>query len=97
MLTMNRIDFERAGSGRKTGYKFTIRLTNGRTSNIISGSPLAMDLAAVLLEDANTKSILKDKTFELSLNTKFQLSTKNLTPAAEEQEEAEEELAPAMN
>ena len=100
VLTMNRIDFERAGSGRKTGYKFTIRLTNGRTSNIISGSPLAMDLAAVLLEDANTKSILKDKTFELSLNTKFQLSTKNLTPVAEEQEEqeeTEEELAPAMN
>jgi hypothetical protein len=97
VLTMNRIDFERAGSGRKTGYKFTIRVTNGRVSNIISGSPLAMDLASVLLEDANTKSILKDKTFELSLNTKFQLSTKNLTPATEEQEETEEELAPAMN
>ncbi len=84
VLILNRVDFERAGTGRKAGYKFTIQLTNGRVSNVISGSPLAMNLASVLLEDENTKKIIKDKMFEISLNTRFQLATKNITPPAEE-------------
>src|SRR2546428_6606625 len=75
---LNRMDFERAGIGRKTGYKFTIQLTNGRVSNVISGSPLAMNLAAILLDDENTKKILKDHTYEISMNTKFQLITRDL-------------------
>ncbi len=87
VLTLNRVDFERAGTGRKAGYKFTIQLTNGRVSNVISGSPLAMNLASVLLEDENTKKIIKDKMYEISLNTKFHLSTKNITPPAEESQE----------
>ena len=100
VLTLNRVDFERAGTGRKAGYKFTIQLTNGRVSNVISGSPLAMNLAAVLLEDENTKKILQDKVYEISLNTKFQLTTKNVTPPAEEDEKVEtpaEEVAEPVN
>ena len=84
VLTLNRVDFERAGTGRKAGYKFTIQLTNGRVSNVISGSPLAMNLASVLLEDENTKKIIKEKMYEISLNTKFQLTTRNITPPEEE-------------
>ena len=95
VLTLNRVDFERAGTGRKAGYKFTIQLTNGRVSNVISGSPLAMNLASVLLEDENTKKILKDKMYEISLNTKFQLTTKNITPPAEAEDGKEEEEAPS--
>ena len=90
VLTLNRVDFERAGTGRKAGYKFMIQLTNGRVSNVISGSPLAMNLASVLLEDENTKKIIKDKVYEISLNTKFQLTTKNVTPPAEETSPNEE-------
>ena len=89
VLTLNRVDFERAGTGRKAGYKFMIQLTNGRVSNVISGSPLAMNLASVLLEDENTKKIIKDKVYEISLNTKFQLTTRNTTPPAEESEKEE--------
>jgi len=87
VLTLNRVDFERAGTGRKAGYKFTIQLTNGRVSNVISGSPLAMNLAEVLLEDENTKKIIKNNVYEISLNTKFQLTTKNITPPATEADE----------
>lgn len=90
VLTLNRVDFERAGTGRKAGYKFTIQLTNGRVSNVISGSPLAMNLAAVLLEDENTRKIIKDKIYEISLNTRFQLTTRNITPATEVNESTEE-------
>ncbi len=94
VLILNRVDFERAGTGRKAGYKFMIQLTNGRVSNVISGSPLAMNLASVLLEDDNTKKIIKDNIYEISLSTKFHLTTKNITPPAEEnKEEIPEEVA----
>jgi hypothetical protein len=76
-LDLNRIDFERAGSGRKAGYKFTIEFVSGRVSNIISGSPLASDLAAVLLGDPPSRTILAASDITIALNTKFQLSIKN--------------------
>jgi len=80
VLNLNRVDFERAGSGRKAGYKFTIELNNGKVRNVISGSPLALNLATVLLEDDANADILRNNHYEISLNTKFQLITKNLNP-----------------
>jgi hypothetical protein len=81
VLNLNRVDFERAGTGRKAGYKFTIEFTDGRVGNVISGSTLAMHLAAVIMEDDGARQILKDNNYEISLNTKFQLSIKNVTTA----------------
>lgn len=81
VLDLNRIDFERAGSGRKAGYKFNIEFNKGRVANIISGSALASDLAFVMLEDVNVKTILLENHFTVSLNTKFQLSLKRVTQA----------------
>ncbi len=95
VLDLNRVDFERAGTGRKAGYKFTIEFTDGKVGNVISGSTLAMHLASVILEDDAAKQILQDNNYEVSLNTKFQLSIKNVTPAeankAEEDDDVEEE------
>jgi hypothetical protein len=76
-LDLNRIDFEKAGSGRKAGYKFTIDLVNGKVSNIISGSALASDLASVLLNDPASKAILSNADISITLNTKFQLGIQN--------------------
>ena len=98
VMNLNRVDFERAGTGRKAGYKFMIQFTEGRVTNVISGSPLAMNLAAVMLEDENTKKILKLSQYEVSLNTKFQLLTKNCRiaiPAVEPELEKEPEEAGA--
>ena len=81
VLNLNRIDFERAGTGRKAGYKFTIEFTDGRVSNVISNSPLASTLAAVMLENEATKEILRNNHYTLSLNTKFQLITTNCNAA----------------
>ncbi len=77
-LSLNRVDFERAGTGRKAGYKFNIEFTDGKVGNVISGSPLAMHLAQVILEDEGARQILSEHNFEVSLNTKFQLAIKNL-------------------
>ncbi|MBL7761268.1 MAG: hypothetical protein JNK08_11285 [Sediminibacterium sp.] len=81
VLDLNRIDFERMGSGRKAGYKFTIEFKKGRVSNLISSSALATDLAQVILEDKATKEFLEGGEYTVSLNTKFQLLLKNVTPA----------------
>ena len=81
-LDMNRIDFERAGSGRKAGYKFTIEFRKGRISNLISSSPLASNLAAVLLQDPVVKELLQRIDYDISLNTRFQLHIKNLSSDA---------------
>lgn len=81
-LSLNRIDFERAGSGRKAGYKFTIEFSNGKVKNVISGSALASDLAAVLLQDEVARNLFRENEYEIVLNTKFQLSIKNLSQAA---------------
>jgi len=78
VLTLNRVDFERAGTGRKAGYKFVIEFTDGKVGNVISGSPLAMHLAQVILEDDAAKQILENNNYEVSLNTKFQLTIKNI-------------------
>jgi len=89
VLNLNRIDFERAGTGRKAGYKFTIEFTDGRVSNVISNSPLASTLAAVMLENEPTKEILRNNHYTLSLNTKFQLITTNCNAAKNVTEEEE--------
>ncbi len=81
VLDLNRVDFERAGTGRKAGYKFTIEFTDGKVGNVISGSALAMHLAAVILEDDGAKQIINENNYEISLNTKFQLSIKNVSAA----------------
>ena len=78
VLDLNRIDFERAGTGRKSGYKFKIEFTDGKVGNVISGSTLAMHLAQVILEDNAAQEILNDHNFEVSLNTKFQLTIKSV-------------------
>jgi hypothetical protein len=77
VLNLNRVDFERAGTGRKAGYKFTIEFIDGKVGNVISGSTLAMHLASVILEDESARQILNENNFEVSLNTKFQLTVKN--------------------
>lgn len=78
VLDLNRIDFERAGTGRKAGYKFKIEFTDGRVGNVISGSVLAMHLAQIILEDDGAKEIISENNFEVSLNTKFQLNIKHV-------------------
>jgi len=78
LLDLNRIDFERAGTGRKAGYKFKIEFTDGKVGNVISGSALAVHLAQVIMEDDNAKQILTNHNFEISLNTKFQLAIRNI-------------------
>ena len=92
-LAMNVTDFERAGMGRKTGYKFNIQFSNGKVDNIISSSPLAKDLAAILLQDEMVKDLFARNNYYLNMNAKYQLGIKHiprevLTPEPEVTETA---------
>jgi hypothetical protein len=74
LLDMNATDFERAGAGRKSGYKFSIRFRDGRLDTMVSSVPLARDLAATLLPDPRVKELIDQNDYEFSLSAKFQLS-----------------------
>jgi hypothetical protein len=97
VLNLNRIDFERAGTGRKAGYKFTIEFIDARVSNVISNSPLASNLAAVMLENDVTKEILRSNHYTISLNTKFQLITTNCNSAKNTNQEDSFEQTDSKN
>ncbi len=100
---LNRVDFERAGGGRKTGYKFNVEFSNGRVANVISGSPMASDLATVLMSDQSSREILERQNVTISLNTKYQLlfSTRGNTHKKRAETRAvdngNEETAPGEN
>lgn len=94
-LDLNRIDFERAGSGRKAGYKFTIDFVQGRVANVISAMPLASDLAAALINDPTSRGILDNSELSISLNTKFQLSIINKNAEEKKKEPAQANQDPS--
>ena len=78
-LDLNVSDFERAGIARKSGYKFDVKFSKGKVSNVIIASPLASTLAADLLADETIKNLFTQGEYEISLNTKFQLTLKYLS------------------
>ena len=75
-LDLNLPDFERAGIARKSGYKFNIVFSKGRVDNVIISSPLASNLAQVLLGDPVIKELFMKNDYHVGMNTKFQMSFK---------------------
>lgn len=74
VFVMNIPDFERAGLKRKTGLKFLLVLKDGKLRNVIVDFPLAASLVSVLQDDAAIQELLATNEFQLSLNTKYELT-----------------------
>ncbi|MFN2437633.1 MAG: hypothetical protein ABR503_00430 [Chitinophagaceae bacterium] len=91
VLDLNFSDFERAGIGRKSGYKFNIEFSKGKVHNVLINSPLASNLSNLLLQDAVVKELFMNNDYQVSMNTKFQLAIKQIpaSQAGTVQEEAE--------
>ena len=84
VLDMNHTDFERAAGGKKIKPSFSqLHLTNGRINYDVKKTPLSKDLIAVLQENKQSEELLRQKQFEFSMNSNFQLIIKNTTPIAE--------------
>lgn len=77
-FALNAPDFERAGYKRKSGYKFLVKLKDGRLDNILSDMPVASTLASTLLEDKSIRELVGDNEFHISMNTKYQLTIKHI-------------------
>ena len=82
-LDLNLPDFERAGIARKSGYKFNIVFSKGRVDNVIISSPLASNLAQVLLGDPVIKELFMKNDYHVGMNTKFQMSFKCIAAVEE--------------
>jgi hypothetical protein len=87
-LALNAPDFERAGYKRKSGYKFLIKLKEGRLQNFLVDMPVGSTLASTLLEDKIIKELVMENEFHISMNTKYQLTIKHI-PQYVPKEEAE--------
>ena len=95
VLALNIPDFERAGMTRKSGYKFLIKLKNGKPSNVIVDSPLASSLTSTLTADKAIQELISANEFHISLNPKFELTIKHIPNADLLEKVAEVESADA--
>jgi hypothetical protein len=78
ILALNAPDFERAGMKRKSGYKFSFGLKDGKLKNVIIDLPLASSLAAVLLEDKVVRDLIETNDFYISLSAKYELTIRHV-------------------
>jgi hypothetical protein len=78
ILALNAPDFERVGMKRKSGYKFSFGLKEGKVKNTIVDLPLASSLASVLLEDKAVNELVQTNEFYLSLSPKYELTIRHI-------------------
>jgi len=78
ILALNASDFERAGMKRKSGYKFSFGLKNGKLKNVIIDLPLASSLASVLLEDKAINELVQTNEFNIALSPKYELTIRHV-------------------
>jgi hypothetical protein len=78
ILALNAPDFERAGMKRKSGYKFSFGLKNGKLKNVIIDLPLASNLASVLLEDKAINELVQTNEFHITLSPKYELTIRHV-------------------
>ena len=72
-LALNVPDFEKKGA-RKAAEKFVFKFNKGKTNDMIRSSEIAKDLAFVLLNDAAANELISKNDYQISMNSKFQLS-----------------------
>ena len=86
VLGMNKTDFERAAGGKKIKLTFSdLVLDNGRTSYHTKHAAVAKDLTLLLQENEQSRSLIRNKLFEFSMNSDFQLTIRNKTPISEKE------------
>lgn len=81
-IQLNSSDFQKAATVRKTGQKFTIGFSDGK-SDIITGLPdIAKNLSSVLLVDPVAKELISQNGYTISFDAKCQLTLKKVAAPA---------------
>jgi hypothetical protein len=66
-LQLYKHEFEITGSRNKTGYSFTIEITNGKVTNRISAIPIARDLVQAMNETPGLNEWLKTQSLKITM------------------------------
>ena len=86
-VKLDKIDFDKAGGGKKAGYSYSVEFKKGKVTNRLT-SAIALDMIKVLQTDEKALDTLRSGEFEIELNSKCELRITNVTePAAEEDTE----------
>src|SRR5436190_19941704 len=88
---INRIDFERAGIGRKAGYKFFVSFVNGKPDAIFTENELVQSFIAALQEDEAIRQQVLQNNYTFTLGSNYQFRIKNTSLPKEDQPLLEEE------
>ena len=73
-LSMDKIDFENAGSRKNAKYRFNLEMREGRAISDKNNSAIALDFASALNENEAIKSLINSNHLKFSLDSKFVLS-----------------------
>lgn len=74
VLSMNQTDFNRAAGGKKVKYSFSIHVQRGRLQDADKASPIARQLVETLLNEDQTRKLIKENDFDFSMNKQYQLT-----------------------
>jgi hypothetical protein len=77
VLDINRIDVERAGGTRKSGYRFMVNFVNGRPDALFSGNDIVQTFISVLQTDETINNHLLKNDYTFTFTSKYQLQIKN--------------------
>jgi hypothetical protein len=79
VFSLDRIDFERMAKSHKPLCSFSLELNKGRISPM-SPPVTGKNLVELLMDDPVSKDLIRHHHFGISLNSKFNLMIKNLSP-----------------
>lgn len=86
-MGLNRTDFEKGNRTRKPSCSFNVEVVKGRFSMISQSAP-AKELVAVLLEDETARTLLRQNSYKITLNSDLQLTITNIPAEVETVPEA---------
>jgi hypothetical protein len=73
-------EFKAMGQKVKSGYSFVLEAANGKAVNNIKGSIVAHDLLQILQQSTKAMQLMKEATYELSLDKNFLFKVSRKTP-----------------
>ena len=73
-IGMYKFEFQSEGNKKKSGYHFNLEMKDGRVANDIGKNLPAKELSDMLRQDPNTRPILNEGYFTITLSPEFILT-----------------------
>jgi hypothetical protein len=76
-------EFKASGEKVRSGYAFLLEASNGKAINNIKGSSVARDLLLILQQSKTASQLMREATYELSMDKNFVLHVSRKALAAD--------------